>query len=372
VKSVFLGFVVVLVLTVVCGSAHAYGVYAPSVGELVDQCAIVIVGRITHLGPGVAGERTRFSSHGEEFSHPVPIWVKLATVQALLVVKGDRVKPGTKLVVEFVEYRFTGRGGGVGLPSYAVGERRLFFLGETAGRLAPAEPLWDPSLVVPDNVTLPARLDGSPIEKTERSLARLIDGSHSDPRALHRILLVLRTGTVHIAEPVRTSKFVTSELLQAVVRLLDLHDAQVRRDAASVLCDVGYAPALAKLADIVRSDARAGGNISGEASPIGRFSNRDGLPELHRLLFDPEVPTLRSAAARALREIGAPSSAPFLVRALADDASDVRYLAATGLAGITGDHEHFLSMDAFKANEAAEIEFWSSWWNANASRFGDK
>ena len=30
------------------------------------------------------------------------------------------------------------------------------------------------------------------------------------------------------------------------------------------------------------------------------------------------------------------------------------------------------SSDEFKANEAAEIEFWSSWWNANASRFGDK
>ena len=380
-KSVFLGFVIVLVLIVVCGSAQAYYAPAFTVDELLTQSTVVVVGRIADIGPGVAQARRKFSSRDAPTYPPVPVWVRPAAVDAVSVLKGQGLKPGNWLRVLLTEQR--GNCPGWDFPHYAIDEHRLFFLEQTKDGLEPTEPLWvRDATVLPDGVLL-SPVDGTPLEEAERLFARALQGYCNDPPRVKEILRVLypftRAARPASVPPVLKTgpadqelRFTTRDLLQAVVLVLDSADSTVREKAARLLCSVGYVPALERMAAIIRAKARAGQDVGGTMCGIEVFHNPQGLSELHRLLFDPEVPALRQGAAFALANIKSERSLSLLIRALADAEPDVRWEVAASLARMTGLYEHVFNRDEFKANEAAEIEFWSSWWNANASRFTNK
>jgi hypothetical protein len=106
----------------------------------------------------------------------------------------------------------------------------------------------------------------------------------------------------------------------------------------------------------------------GVVEAIGDIEDRSTVPALNSLLTSPSV-NLRRAAAKALRAIGDPSSARFLVRALDDSDRDVQYdavMALAGLAGATPDNAP--ARDVFDRNPANYLGKWKSWWETSGKQ----
>jgi hypothetical protein len=106
----------------------------------------------------------------------------------------------------------------------------------------------------------------------------------------------------------------------------------------------------------------------GVAEAIGDIEDRSAVPALNSLLASPKV-NLRRAAAKALRAIGDPSSARFLVRALDDSDRDVQYDAVMGLAALAGaSAENAPARDVFDGNPAKYLGNWKSWWETSGKQ----
>ena len=103
----------------------------------------------------------------------------------------------------------------------------------------------------------------------------------------------------------------------------------------------------------------------GVAEAIGDIQNRSVLPALNSLLSSPSV-SLRRAAAKAMRGMSDPSSAPFLVRALQDSDADVQYNAVMALAAMAGaSAENAPARDSFNQDPAKYLGYWTNWWQAS-------
>ncbi len=103
----------------------------------------------------------------------------------------------------------------------------------------------------------------------------------------------------------------------------------------------------------------------GVAEAIGDIQNRSELPVLNSLLASQSV-SLRRAAAKALRGMSDPSSASFLVRALADSDADVQYDAVMALAAIAGaSAENAPARDIFDQDPSKYVGYWKNWWQTS-------
>lgn len=107
---------------------------------------------------------------------------------------------------------------------------------------------------------------------------------------------------------------------------------------------------------------------SGVAHAIGDIKSKSVLPALHSLLASPDV-DLRRNAARALRAMADPSSAPFFVRALDDTDADVQYDAVMGLAALAGPApDNAPARDVFDKNPGKYLENSKAWWRTAGQR----
>ena len=106
----------------------------------------------------------------------------------------------------------------------------------------------------------------------------------------------------------------------------------------------------------------------GVVEAIGDIEDRSAVPALNSLLASPSV-NLRRAAAKALRAIGDPSSARFLVRALDDSDRDVQYDAGMALAGLAGaSPDNAPARDVFDRSPAKYLGKWKSWWETSGKQ----
>ena len=109
----------------------------------------------------------------------------------------------------------------------------------------------------------------------------------------------------------------------------------------------------------------------GVVRAIGDIEDRLAVPALNSLLASPSV-DLRRAAARAMRAIGDPSSAGFLVRALDDSDRDVQYDAGMALAGLAGaSPDNAPARDVFDRSPAKYLDHWKNWWETSGKQ-GDR
>jgi HEAT repeat protein len=101
---------------------------------------------------------------------------------------------------------------------------------------------------------------------------------------------------------------------------------------------------------------------SGVAEAIGDIQDKTMLPVLNALLASPNL-SLRRAAAKALRQIGDPSSARVLVTALDDSDRDVQYDAVMALAELFGaSSDNAPAREAFDKNPGKYVNGWKTWW----------
>lgn len=108
----------------------------------------------------------------------------------------------------------------------------------------------------------------------------------------------------------------------------------------------------------------------GVAGAIGDIKDKSVVPALSSLLASPAV-ILRRAAAYALREIGDPSSARFLVRALDDSDRDVQYDAMMGLGALvrySNDAPDAPYLGLFHEDPAKYLGAWKSWWETSGKQ----
>ncbi len=109
----------------------------------------------------------------------------------------------------------------------------------------------------------------------------------------------------------------------------------------------------------------------GVVRAIGEIEDRSAVPALNSLLASPSL-DLRRAAARALRAIGDPSSARFLVRALNDSDRDVQYDAGMALAGLAGaSPDNAPARIVFYHSPAKYLDKWKNWWETSGKQ-GDR
>lgn len=134
--------------------------------------------------------------------------------------------------------------------------------------------------------------------------------------------------------------------LSAVAALLQQGQVDVMPAAEKALLDSGGTDA--SVLQMLRNGVRSAG------------ADSSSIPALSRLLRSTDVATRRAAAA-GLRRSGSARATPFLISALDDADSDVRYTAVIGLSEISGDSKHSPSIDAFRSDESSYIAYWKRW-----------
>jgi len=395
--AVIRGAFVVAVLAGVVLSSQAQGYPAGKrcLLTVLDASDVVVVGRIESVGDGEPVERQQFGPWGG-FASQLQLLLRPATCRVELVLKGRGVEVGASVPLRFLWY-YSDRSHSIGLPEYQPGERWLLFLTEVEGHLEPVNPLGFQDLHLPDDYEPPEPNYGLALERTEALLADLLDQYQDAPPAQHphgwlvtemldtvrhgSFLGVAPRGTLSevggmvVRDPgfdsahqlrgpaVRRPSFTTANLVRALKRTSEsASDPAIRAYAASILLSAGWTEYFHTLVAAER-ELRARGDTQdfGALFEIERVTDPILLPSLHQLLFDPD-PAYHKHAAHALREIADPSSIPSLVQALDDPAFMVRYLAATGLAAITGDNSHYPAIEPWRAKEADEIAYWKAWY----------
>ena len=191
---------------------------------------------------------------------------------------------------------------------------------------------------------------GTTADKLEAELfASLADPDREVARAA--LIQVANLGTVRSTQPLRNIASSSDPDFQglAYIALLRLGDYS--------LLDRAIQYAAQPVPDLEMRRRQAG-----VAEAIGDIRDRSVLPTLNSLLASPSV-ILRRAAAKALRAMSDPSSAPFLARTLKDGDADVQYdvmMALATLAGASPDNSP--SRSAFSQDPAKYLGYWSNWW----------
>ena len=104
-------------------------------------------------------------------------------------------------------------------------------------------------------------------------------------------------------------------------------------------------------------------------SAIGQLRNPELAPEVQPLLASEDA-RVRLLAAMALRGMRAKSSVPYLVGALDDKDSEVRYQAMMGLAAALNRRGGgwTANADVFAQNEDQYISKWKEWWKTEGMK----
>jgi hypothetical protein len=320
-----------------------------------------------------------------------------ATFSVELVLKGD-IPEGKQLAFRFPQLPDALGFVNLEIEGFEPGQRCLIFLARQKEHYEPVDALTDetPTLTLPADFALPAVPDGTPLERTETLLVAMIE--KADLPLQHAILREIGWYRAGNAPPAYDTAgrqnpgvFARADTCDRLGALLVSPDRNLRYQAASLLAEYQYLPALPVLVNELM-DFRAaaipekgqwnppGGRALYPAtataeqqrrwSPPGFFNITSGLesnwqlealPYQCALLRSPDS-DIRQAAAYALRDAASPTTVPVLVAALDDGEEEVRYLAATGLAAITKQNQRFLTGAYFTQREAEEIKYWKDWW----------
>ena len=231
----------------------------------------------------------------------------------------------------------------------------LFLNSGQDGKYSFADPQVGKMAITRQNVPL-----AETAQTTEGKLEAELMASLSDPDSeVARTALeqVGNLGSVRSTQAIRNIAFGGAPDFQGLA-----HRALLRLGDYSLLDQaVRYAEEPAQELDLQRLQL-------GVVEAIGDIENRSAVPALNSLLASPSV-NLRRAAAKALRAIGDPSSARFLVRALDDSDRDVQYDAGMALAGLAGaSPDNAPSRDVFDRSPAKYLGRWKSWWETSGKQ----
>ena len=364
---------------VLSSQAHGYPAGKRSLLSVLDECSVVVVGRIETLGEGEPVERQQFGPWGR-LESPVQLLLRPATCRVEVVLKGREIEAGASVPFRLL-WHYRDRPSSIGLAEYRPGERWLLFLTQVEGHLEPVNPLGFQDLHLPDEYD-PGEPDyGLALERTEALLADLLERYPDAPPGqplwgslVAQIVDTFRSGSFCGVAPrgttrevdalvVRRPCFATGRIVGALMRVSEsAPDPAVRAYAASILLSAGWTECFQTLVAAER-ELRARGDTAdfGAIDEIRRVMDPVLLPSLHELLSDPD-PVFHEPAAHALREIADPSSIPYLVQVLDHPSFMMRYLAATGLAAITEDFSRYRAMDLWRAQEAEQIAYWKAWY----------
>jgi len=337
----------------------------------IAQSSVVVVATIERVRGGERCLREAYG--GTRWAEPQAFLVQSAVARVEVVVKGEGFAAGDTVPFQFLSADARSH---VLPPStllYKEGERWLLFLHRREGNLEPMNPLGRQDLRIPAEARLEQQTHSLPLHRAEAVLAKLLLASES-PEFIQDVLSRVRYGTGTVVMPVDDPPlhesipwrqqycFASCELLNAIDNLCHSPDQAIRAEAAAIMCRVGSVAALDRLVAELRSRSEW---LQSECSPrfylgaIERITDVRALPKLHALLLDPDA-AFHAPAAHALRQIGDATSVPYLVKAVDDSEFEVRYLAATGLAQIAGDHERYVAVDVFRRRGAELIEYWKA------------
>jgi len=335
------------------------------------QSSVVVVGTIERVREGERCLRQEYG--GTRWSEPQGFLVQRAVARVEVVVKGEGLAAGDTVPFQFLSGDRRSRVLPPATLFYKEGERWLLFLHRREGHLEPMNPLGEQDLRIPAEARVEQQTHRLPLHRAEAVLAKLLLGSESH-EFIQDVLSRVRYGTGMVVMPVGNPPlhesipwryqhcFASYQLLNAVSNLCHSPDQAIRAEAAAIMCRVGSVEALDRLVAAVRSRSEW---LESECSPrlyldaIGEVTDVRALPKLHDLLLDPDA-AFHAPAAHALRQIGDTTSVPYLVKALDDSEFEVRYLAATGLAQIAGDHERYVAADVFRRRGAELIGYWKA------------
>ncbi len=371
------GLALLLSLGAFTPRAAAYPVGSPSLGRLVKEAAWVGVGRVDAITP--QGKETRATLGGTTFGRGLEVQISEATFQVEAVLKGD-MPEGRRLA-----FRFPHADGAamIVLEQFQVGKRYLVFLTLREDRYEPVDPLAGDALLLPDELVLPRTEGTTALAKAESLLVGLTETA---PAGMRRALLkhigVYRAeeaGGPDSDDKLPRGQFALPSTYDRLGALLVSEDPGLRLEAAMLLAQYQYLPALPILITeftafwTVPETARSkwwppGGQIEWIIpNGLRELWQPEALPYQCALLRS-SLSAIRREAAAALREAADPSTIPALMAILEDTDAEARYFAATSLAAVTKQNSHYLSTDAFRANETAEIAYWKDWWAQHKSR----
>lgn len=337
----------------------------------IAQSSVVVVATIERVRGGERCLRQEYG--GTRWSEPQSFLVQRAVGRVEVVVKGQGLAAGDTVRFQFLSADARSHFLPPSTLLYKEGERWLLFLHRHEGHLEPMNPLGRQDLKIPADARLEQETYSLPLHRAEAVLAKLLFASESR-EFIQDVLSRLRYGTAKVVMPVDNPPlhesipwryqrcFASYQLLNAVDNLCHSSDQAIRAEAAAIMCRVGSLEALDRLVAELRSRSEW---LKSECSPrlyldaIERITDVRALPKLHDLLLDPDA-AFHAPAAHALRQIGEPASVPCLVKALDDSEFEVRYLAATALAQIAGDHERYVAVDVFRRRGAELIRYWKA------------
>jgi hypothetical protein len=318
--------------------ATAYPTPVPNVVYLADQAGVIVKGRVLEVNE--TGIITKPAEDGLVTLHEMA-----ASVQVDSVLKG---KVEAKVImVDWLEDR------DALVLTLEPNEYALLFLnsGED-GKYTFADYQVGKLLITSQNV---ASAEGS--RNTEGRLEAQLMASLSDAdRDVARTALeqVGNLGKVRSTDAIRIIASDDTPEFQGLAyrALLRLGDYSLLDQA------IRYAEQPAQELDLRRVQL-------GVTEAIGDIDDRSVVPALNSLLTSPSV-ELRRAAAKALRTIGDPSSARFLVRALDDSDRDVQYDAVMALARLAGSSpDNSPARDIFNQTPGKYLDHWKSWWETS-------
>jgi hypothetical protein len=337
----------------------------------IAQSSVVVVATIAEVREGEPCLRQAYG--GTRWDKPQPALLQRAVARVEVLVKGEGLAAGDTVRFQFLSADARSHFLPPSTLLYKEGERWLLFLHRHEGCLEPMNPLGEQDLRIPAEARLEQQTHSLPLHRAEAVLAKLLLGSESH-EFVRELLSRLRYGTGMVVMPVGNPPlhesipwryqhcFASYQLLNAVDNLCHSPDQAIRAEAAAIMCRVGSVEALDRLVAAVRSRSEW---LKSECSPrlyldaIRGVTDVRALPKLHDLLLDPDA-AFHAPAAHALRQIGDAASVPYLVKALDDSEFEVRYLAATGLAQIAGDHERYVAADVFRRRGAELIGYWKA------------
>jgi hypothetical protein len=323
------------------GGGTAYPTPVLNVRYLAEQSGVIVKGRVLKVNETGTIEKPRgnglLTFHEMAASFQVDSVLK-GNVEAKVITVGFLENPEVlALTLEPNEYAL------------------LFLNSGQDGKYSFADPQVGKMAITSQNVPL-----AETAQTTEGKLEAELMASLSDPDSeVARTALeqVGNLGSVRSTQAIRNIASAGAPDFQGLA-----HRALLRLGDYSLLDQaIRYAEEPAQELDLQRLQL-------GVVEAIGDIENRSAVPALNSLLASPSV-NLRRAAAKALRAIGDPSSARFLVRALDDSDRDVQYdagMALAGLAGATPDNAP--SRAVFDRSPAKYLGRWKSWWETSGKQ----
>ena len=318
----------VLIATV----GYAAPVPVLDIAKLVERADIVVMGRIVHVAD--AGPAYIDMANGQVQARSM-----LGEVLVDHIFKGAPAERSLR-------FQFAQPDVPMGYRGVASGAYRVLFLTGSDTPYRFASP-YHPSVIAAPDATVSADQTVDQVFEAVGWVLRARGSSTMDKREAISALWGVKSASARGALQFALSERDPTLQLNAAAALLAANDVSALPMATEALLQARQSLPPEVLPNLRAAISRG---LTAEAA----------IPALARLL-QANDPGTRRAAALALGRTNSEAAMAHLGRALEDPDFEVRLAAARGLAEVTGQREHIMSADAFRADEQRFVTYWKHW-----------